>query len=394
MKVLMVISQFHPIVGGTERQAQLLSQKLIKRGVDLKVVTGWWSFRTPREEIIDGIEVFRNFSCWGMFGIKNSRTLRHLAGLTYILSLGIYLFLHRRNYEIIHVHQALHPAFVSVLVGKQILGKPVIVKTASSGMTSDIRQLRQIPLGGFQLRYLLKKMDCLVAVSKAGGNDFKEIGYPESRIMYIPNGVEIANHEKTRYGQVKYVISTARLSKEKGIDILLRAWAEVIRREKGLKLVILGRGPLESELKRLSEFLGVVASVEFPGVVHNVERYLSDADLFVLPSRNEGLSNALLEAMSHGIPCIATTVGGNSELLEPEDEEILPGSYVVGKNGVLIRPDDVKGLSEAIFFLLRNEKVREAVGMRSRKVIKENYSIDSIAHKYIALYQRMLNERS
>jgi glycosyltransferase involved in cell wall biosynthesis len=390
MKILMVISQFHPMIGGAEKQAQLLAQTLIKKGIQVQVVTGWWKFRTSRKEIIGDLQVFRNFSFWGMSRIKE---LRPLAALTYMATLGTYLLVHKSDYHIIHVHQALYPAFVSVFVGKQILGKPVLVKTASSGMTSDIKQLKRVPLGNLQLRYLLREMECLVAVSKAGGKEFNDIGFPESQIEQVPNGVVLPRDEKTNYGHVKRVIITARLSKEKGIDILLRAWVNVIRQEEGIKLIVLGDGLLAGALKKLCYSLGLAGSVEFTGMVQNVTDYLRNADLFILPSRAEGLSNSLLEAMSYGIPCIATDVGGNSELLESGNQKILPGKYVIGENGVLINPDDIEGLAKAILYLIPNRDVRERIGRRSREFVRANFSIDLVADKYISLYQHMLEGR-
>src|SRR4030043_534626 len=110
MKVLMVISQFYPLVGGAEKQAQLLARKLMERGVTVNIVTGWWRFGTSRKEVIDGIRVFRNFCCWGLLGIKSHRTIRMLGGMIYVISLGVYLFIHGREYNIIHVHQSLYPA--------------------------------------------------------------------------------------------------------------------------------------------------------------------------------------------------------------------------------------------------------------------------------------------
>ena len=392
MKVLMVISQFYPIIGGAERQAQLLAGKLIEKGFEVRVVTGWWRFRTPRKEILNGVHIFRNFSFWGMFGIKG---LRPLGALTYMVTLGVYLLYHKREYDLIHVHQALHPAFVSIVVGKQLLNKPVIVKTASSGMTSDIRQLKGYPLGNFQLRHLVKKMEILVANSKAGGREFNDIGFPKSQIEYIPNGVTLPQDGKANYGQVKRVVTTSRLSKEKGIDVLLKAWASVVAQERGLELIILGDGPLAGELRELTVSLGVTDSVTFMGTVQSVMDYLKHADLFVLPSRTEGSSNALLEAMSCGLPCIATNVGGNMELIgEDNRERIMPGKFFVAKNGLLVNPDDVEGISEAMLYLIRNGMKREELGNQARLSIKENYSIDLIADRYIGLYQRMLEGRS
>jgi len=388
----MVISQFSPIVGGAEKQAQILARALMGRGIEVDICTGWWHLKTPHKEIMDGIKIYRNFTFWGIFGIKG---IRVLGALVYMFTLGLYLLTHRREYDIIHVHQALYPAFLTVFVAKKFIGKPVIVKTASSGMTSDIRQLKGYPLGNLQLRYLIKQMGVLVANSKAGGKEFNDIGFPESQIEYIPNGVILPQNRKVNYGQMKRVMTTSRLSKEKGIDILLRAWANVMRQERGPKLIILGTGPLERELKSLSESLGVMESVTFLGMVENVMEHVKQADLFVLPSRTEGLSNALLEAMSYGLPCIATKVGGNIELMGEDGDKIIEyGNFVVANNGLLVNPDDVEGLSRAMLYLIRNGMKREELGNQARLSIQENYSIDLIADKYIGLYKRMLNRKS
>jgi len=389
MKVLMVISQFHPIIGGAEKQAQLLAKELIKKGVSVKIITGWWRFRTPHKEVIDGIQVIRNFSCWGMFGM---RWLRPLGAVIYMVTLAIYLIVHQKEYDIIHVHQALYPAFVSILIGKRCLGKPVIVKTASSGITSDIIQLKQIPLGSYQLIYLLKNMECLVTVSNVGGKEFKDIGFPEFQIEHIPNGVVLPKDRKTNYDKIRRVITTSRLSKEKGIDILLRAWTHVVRQEKGVNLIIAGYGPLERELKMLIQSLRVYGSVTFMGLIQNVMDSLKSADLFVLPSRTEGLSNSLLEAMSHGLPCITTKVGGNIELIGEDDhQEIMPGNFLVAGRGLLVNPEDVEGLSKAILYLIRNREERKAMGSKGRIYIEKNYSIDLVVDKYIGLYKRMMD---
>jgi L-malate glycosyltransferase len=392
MKVLMVVSQFHPIIGGAEKQAQLLAKELIERGLNVTLVTGWWRINTLPTERIDGIRVIRNFSCWGVFGIKGIRSFGVLA---YMVSLGAYLLAKGKQYDLIHVHQALYPAFVSVFFGKVFLHKPVLVKSASSGITSDIRQLTRYPSGNFQLKYLVKKMDYLVATNKTSGREFIEMGYPESRIVYIPNGVKVTSEGKGTYTSVRTVLTSARLSGEKGMDILIKAWANVVEHEKSLKLVILGDGPLASELRNLSKALDLTDSVDFRGMVQDVSSYLKEADLFVLPSRTEGVSNALLEAMNQGIPCIATDVGGNPEALGKRDsKEVSVGQYVLAKNGVLVHPGDVQGLSNAILYLIREGGVREEMGKRSREYIRDHYSIDLIADRYVELYQQMLSRRT
>lgn len=388
MKILMVISQFHPIVGGAEKQAQLLAKKLIEKGVEVNVVTGWWNPKTPSREIIDGIRIYRNFSFWGMFGIKG---IRPLAALTYMVTLGIYLLFCRNKFDLIHVHQALHPAFVSVFVGKGILKKPVVVKNACTGMVSDINQIKRYPLGSLQLKYLVKEMDRLIVVNMEGADEFKMIGFAEDRITYLPNGTALPAEAKQNYASVSRVLTVARLDRQKGIDILLKAWASIVKDRKKLRLLILGEGSLEYELKRLSVDLKIDDTVEFVGAVHNVGKYLKDSDLFILPSRAEGLSNALLEAMSCGIPCISTAIGGNRELFGWDaSRKIDSGGYVITKHGLLVCPDDAEGLSKAILCLLSNRETREAVGRGGRSIVHENYSIDRIADKYIELYQGLL----
>lgn len=238
-------------------------------------------------------------------------------------------------------------------------------------------------------------MRYLVAVSRVGGKEFNDIGFPESQIEYIPNGVVLPEEGKTTYAKVKRVITAARLSREKGIDILIRAWANVVQQEKNLKLIIVGNGPLEGELKKLCKAVGVAELVEFAGMVQNVKEHLRDADLFVLPSRAEGLSNALLEAMSHGLPCIATNVGGNVELIGADNhKKIMLGEFMTARNGLLVNPDDVGGISEAMVYLIRNGIERKEMGQKGRVYIGKNYSIDLIADKYVALYQRTLDRKS
>jgi glycosyltransferase involved in cell wall biosynthesis len=386
----MVISQFFPIIGGAEKQAQLLAKTLLQKGVEVKIVTGWWNFKMLRKEVIEGIEVQRNFSCWRMFGIKGIRTL---GGLIYMFTLGLYLMIHRREYDIIHVHQVLYPAFISVLVGKSILKKPVLAKNACSGLTSDIKYIKRFPFGNLQLKYLIKHLDCLIAVNEEGIFEFKAIGYPETKIQHIPNGVSPSLAGKTKSNEALYVISAVRLDKQKGIDVLLKAWSKVVAKEKTLKLLILGQGPLESELKKLAKSLEIIDSVKFVGLVNNPEEYLIKSDIFVLPSRAEGMSNALLESMCIGLSCIATNISGNTELIsENSKQPVLLGEFVVEKNGILINPDDVEGLAKAILFLIHNAKVRKEVGIHGRSHIQNHFSIDSIADRYVTLYRSLLQE--
>ncbi|MDI7261188.1 MAG: glycosyltransferase [Thermodesulfobacteriota bacterium] len=200
--------------------------------------------------------------------------------------------------------------------------------------------------------------------------------------------------EKIKSSEVFSAISTVRLDWQKGIDVLLEAWSKVVAQEKNLKLLILGRGPLESELKELGKSLEIMDSVKFVGSVNDPEYYLRISEIFVLPSRAEGMSNALLEAMVIGLSCIATNISGNKELISDNGRQaVSEGKFIIGQRGILVNPDDVKGLVEAILYLIRNERAREELGKKARKFIQENYSIDLIADKYLALYRRMMGRK-
>jgi len=392
MRIVMVISQFYPFVGGAERQAHLLSSALLKKGVSVKVITGWLKPDTARREIIDGVPVYRNFCCWGMFGIRG---LRPVGGLLYMLTLLAYLLIHRRDYDLIHVHQALYPAFVGVVAGK-LLHKPVVVKTASSGITSDVVQIRRFPFGELQLRYLLKNMESLVAISRLSGQEYVDLGFPKERIVHIPNGTRISSKRKTEYGEARRVVAIGRLSREKGMDVLLRAWKPLIEKGTDLKLILLGDGPEKSRLRSIAHSLSVSGSVEFLGNVESVSHYLEQADVFVLPSRTEGMSNALLEAMSYGVPCVATNVGGNVDILHgmAGDLAIDEGGYFIASGGVLVRSEDVSGLAAAIVRLIEDHGLRRALGGKARKLVEQGFSIDRVTARYMTLYEKLKARRS
>jgi glycosyltransferase involved in cell wall biosynthesis len=383
IRVLMIVRQFFPWIGGTERQAQKLAAKLIELGIEVKVVTGWWRWDTPRHEIIDGIPVFRNFTCWSMFGLKG---LRKFGGYLYLLSLFWYLWKNRATYDVIHIHKLSYPAFPAVLTGR-LLSKKTMIKIANSGQNSDIRQMEANHLlpGQKQMLPVSLGSDRLVAVNKGIIVELGEAGVSLQRIELIPNGVELtlpaAQRDYKLDGTVT-VIFVGRLVLQKGLDILLPAFQQVVSSQPHLqwRLWLLGDGVMRAELETLAQQLGVAEQVKFWGPVNGVSDYLAQADIFVLPSRAEGMSNALLEAMGHGLPCIATRIDGNLDLIQH------------GLNGLLVTPDDTLELAEALINLVGNEALRQKVGKSAYQTIETEYSVDRVAQRYISLYETLLSD--
>jgi glycosyltransferase involved in cell wall biosynthesis len=141
-------------------------------------------------------------------------------------------------------------------------------------------------------------------------------------------------------------------------------------------LVIVGSGPEESRLKELS-----MAGVLFVGQSSDTVRYLQAADLFVLPSSTEGLSGSLLEAMSTGIPVLATSVGGTPDVIQH------------GLNGYLIPSDNLNRLKQGLQTLLSDNDLRMRLGSNARLRILADYSLDQVAERLATLYHRLLEPR-
>ena len=380
MRVLMVVRQFFPWAGGTEKQAQKLAAMLIEKGGAVKVVTGWWTCGTRQREVIDKIPVFRNFTLWGFFDLKG---FRKFGGYIYILSLLWYLWRYRRDYDLIHIHLLSYPAFPAVLAGRWF-GKKSIIKIANSDRGSDIRRMQNNDLlpGQKQMLPLTLQADCFVAINSRIIAELQAAGVPPERIVVIPNGVEVDGRvPKQSYslgGSVRLVF-VGRLHPQKGLDLLLPAFKQVVTRRPDIdwQLWVVGDGSLRSELERLAAQLELGSAVKFWGQVADVPAYLARADIFVLPSRAEGMSNALLEAMAHGLPCIATGISGNVDLVGH------------GEDGLLVPPDSQADLVEAILRLVDDNSLRERLGRRARQKVVAHYSINSVAERYIDLYRTL-----
>ena len=170
--------------------------------------------------------------------------------------------------------------------------------------------------------------------------------------------------ESERPSKLVFVGSLERL--HKGLDVLLRA----LRRLEGARLQVIGGGRKLEELRRLAEQLGVSSRVEFAGQLASgeaVRRGLDRADLFVLPSRGEGLPRALVEAMARGLPCIATRVGGMPELLPPED---------------LVEPGRPEELAARIREILADRGLRERMSERNLAVARR-YHEEALSERRI-----------
>jgi len=171
-----------------------------------------------------------------------------------------------------------------------------------------------------------------------------------------------------------------RLETQKSVDVLLNAWAQVVRKIPDGMLFIIGDGSQRNYLENVSYEMGMTHAVTFLGEVPRrvVREYLQISDVFVLPSVAEGLSNALLEAMSVSLPVIATNIGGNNEVVDHH------------KTGILVEVADIEGFTEALCTLLYDHKKAREYGSAGRKKIEDDYAIDAVALNYQKIYDELL----
>lgn len=383
MRVLMILTYFRSSgpLGGTERQAHKLIKALMDQGLDVEIVTGWWSLKEPRTEVFDGIPVHRIFTFWNMGDIKG---LRKFGTYTYMLALLGYLVRYRRAYDIIHIHSMSHSAFVGVLAAK-LLGKKTVIKVMASGAWSDLKRMRDnsFVLGTrYMLPFISRYCDCAVALNRGTVKELREAGFASERVVLVPNGVVVGGPQKrtSELHTPARLVFVGRLQRQKGLDILLQALVRLnkIRPAADWRLRVFGDGPRRAEYESLTDDLGIAGQVQFEGQIPDVPAQFMTSDIFVLPSRAEGMSNALLEAMAAGLPCIATRISGNTDLIES------------GNNGLLVPPENPGALARAMASLLDSQPVREKLARGARSAIHQRYTIDYVAEHYVNLYENLL----
>jgi glycosyltransferase involved in cell wall biosynthesis len=177
------------------------------------------------------------------------------------------------------------------------------------------------------------------------------------------------------------VVCVARLDYQKGIDVLLQAWRLVQQEAHQGRLLLVGSGPLQAQLELLAQALHIRDSIEFAGLQHDVSAQLHRGSLAVLPSRCEGMSNAILEAMACGLPCVATCVSGCEDLIQH------------GVNGLLVASEDYQAMAQALLTLLRDPVVARTYGQAARATVERRYAREHVIDQYANLYHTLVSHR-
>ncbi|MDI6893219.1 MAG: glycosyltransferase [Bacillota bacterium] len=222
--------------------------------------------------------------------------------------------------------------------------------------------------------------DRVIAVSGAVGMQLAEAGFDPRRVVTIPNGIDLrpfVGVEARRERPLGYRVGTAaRLTYQKGLDILIEAAARVVAGEPRARFVIGGEGPERPRLEEMIRARGLEGRVTLAGFVQDVPAFLAGLDIYVLSSRYEGLPLATLEAMAAALPVVATDVGGVAE------------AVVDGVTGLLVPPGDAAALAAAILALLRDPERVRSLGRAGRQRVEAQFDCELMAARVVDVYRQ------
>lgn len=350
MKILMLISSFHPLVGGGEVQAQRLAQALCSMGHEVTIVTRHAVPSTPRREKMGDVLVLRRGSA---------------STAVYAVASLFRLLFSREKFDVVHAMQSATPLAIACLYSL-FRGTPVVCTPMNGsrelvwikGRSGIVKK----PLFRFTKRWIAKSSEIENAL-KAYATDITPISNGVDTDVFCPG--------ERPPGSKPLVLAVCRLLAPKRIDLVLSVWKEF---EEEAELRIVGDGPLRGELEQQAKGLkGVV----FAGAKDDVPSEMKSADIFLMLSDSEGMPNALLEGMSSGLASIGSPVGAIPDMLE-------------GGAGWTLQENSPAALAEALRTLIRQPEERARYAERGRQRVFDRYSLQSTAKKVAAVYQECL----
>ena len=378
MKVLHVVPSLDARFGGPSLALRTMAAGLVAGGVAVDVVCA----DTPQ----DGLKG------WQLQGAEGWRLLA-LGGwgrrLRICPRLPCWLWRHARQYDVIHVHSLF--GFVPMVAMAMALarGVPVVLRPLGTLGAYGLQRQRAW-LKACSLRWiegpLLRRVAAIHCTSLAEQGEVTALGF--GRAVCLPLGLPHPDEHGTAeaaglwpvLGGRRFLLYLSRLDPKKGLEVLLAAWARISANFPGVLLVIAGGGDpaLLAALRHQAESLGVEPTLLWVGPVGGAAKQalLRGAALYVLPSRHENFGLALLEAMQHGRPCVA------SEAVALAAEPACDGALL------RVAVGDVQALADAMALLLAEAQVASDLGRRAAEVAA-NFSISTMTDKLLSLYRNL-----
>jgi len=281
---------------------------------------------------------------------------------------------------LVHVHLSSRASFWRksiVCLLARLARRPYLLHAHGSEFAEFYQECS--PLSRRIVRAVLARADLVMALSETWRATLTQIS-PRARVEVLTNAVPLPQLEERRdlQGRQPTLLFFGEIAAHKGVFELAQAFAGIAAAFPRLKLVYAGTGRAIEEVRRLPAELGLEDRIECTGWLESQRKRaaLAGATIFVLPSYVEGMPMALLEAMSWGLPVIATAVGGVPEVITSE------------VNGLLVAPGDVGALAAAITRLMSDPALRERLGSAARETIATRFSLNTAFERLLAIYRR------
>ncbi|MCG3203761.1 MAG: N-acetyl-alpha-D-glucosaminyl L-malate synthase [Elusimicrobia bacterium] len=373
----MIIQNFYPSIGGAEQQALEVASGLVAQGFYIVVLTRSQRILMSRERV-RGVYVRRLFSPgWG--GLRN---------ISFAISSGVYLLWRWWECDVIHIHLASSHSLFPALLGR-LFHKRVIIKLSGGIDIGELALSRKNIFGRIKLWLLHWARPAFIIVNEGQRQELINSGLADCPVQFIPNGLRLdwflplgvkerfAVRQKLDWTGLVFLF-VGRFAQDKlRPDIfrnLMEAWKRFSNETKEVSFYLVGEGPLRSTFQALIEELGVAQTVKILNPQADVRGFYQAADVFVLPSITEGLSNAMLEAMACGLPLLGSRVSGIVDVVSDE------------KEGVLFDPLNTNDIYSSLTKISQNKTYREDMGKKARERAS-NFSLEKTIQKTIQLYE-------
>ena len=381
ISVLMVTGAYQPEISSGGEQCRTIARQLRGRA-DVHVLTTSVDPALPRHDEIDGVPVTR-IRVNVRSGLSKLRAFRRMV---------IDLVRLVRHCDIVHLHGYSTKNIITTVIAKTFR-KPIVLSLHTAGFD----EMTAIDRQGSLALWSFLSADLYISVSPGLVDSYLAAGLPPERIRLIPNGIDLDRFSPVLPEQQAalrarlalppgqpLIVFVGFFSADKQPRVLFDAWLRL--QAAGQTATLLFVGATRSDYFEVDDRIapamtadaaraGIDSRLRFAGVTHDVASYLQASDLFVLPSRREGLPVALLEAMACGLPCIASRLPGSTETIIED-----------GVNGVLTPPGDEPALAGAMARLLADAAARRRLGTAARATIAERFSSGDTADRWLDAY--------